>query len=338
MVLLRSSLVGRRLLAGTLALAAGCAVFLRPFDGRSAERSFNHRLHVEGEGLDCAACHVGVEDDDRPGMPVLAQCRLCHEEPEQEGGPDLTEGYFDETGAFAHAPFSTLPDEVVFSHLGHVTAGVECAACHGDVIADARLGPSVSVPMGRCTECHERTGTANECATCHEEISKDWAPPSHAHGWTQAHGPAALAREGVAGSCQLCHVETSCTSCHLETPPADHTNYWRRRGHGGFASLDRTRCFTCHRRDSCEECHSTTAPVNHVGQWGGRRSVHCGSCHLPTARDEGCYLCHQGAPSHAQATPLPPDHTSGMNCRQCHGLGAPLPHFDNGDACSACHK
>jgi hypothetical protein len=27
-----------------------------------------------------------------------------------------------------------------------------------------------------------------------------------------------------------------------------------------------------------------------------------------------------------------------MNCRQCHGHGAPLPHPDKGDSCTACHK
>ena len=85
-------------------------------------------------------------------------------------------------------------------------------------------------------------------------------------------------------------------------------------------------------------CHSQTPPVNHVGQWGGRRSLHCGSCHLPGLREEGCYLCHKGAPSHKSATPLPPDHLPGMDCRQCHGVSIRLPHFDNSDACSACHK
>jgi hypothetical protein len=27
-----------------------------------------------------------------------------------------------------------------------------------------------------------------------------------------------------------------------------------------------------------------------------------------------------------------------MNCRQCHGMTAPLPHVDKGDDCNACHR
>jgi hypothetical protein len=50
-----------------------------------------------------------------------------------------------------------------------------------------------------------------------------------------------------------------------------------------------------------------------------------------------CGVCHKGTPSHALATPLPPDHVPGMNCRMCHGNGQPLPHVDNGDSCTLCH-
>jgi hypothetical protein len=35
---------------------------------------------------------------------------------------------------------------------------------------------------------------------------------------------------------------------------------------------------------------------------------------------------------------MPPGHTPGMNCRQCHGLTAPLPHADNGSECARCHR
>lgn len=339
MVLLRSRDVRRRLAIGLVAFAAGCAVFEAAFDEGGESRTFNHALHVEDEGLDCSLCHLGVEDDDRPGMPSLGGCRLCHDEPEEEGDVDLAAPYFDAEGNYTNALFSTLAEEVIFSHLAHVEAELDCAECHGDVLADPTLDASVGVTMAECSSCHEERGAPNDCTVCHSEIDRDWKPQSHHLGWTSAHGPASLAREGgVAGDCQLCHQESTCTSCHLENPPEDHTNFWRRRGHGAFVALDRSRCTTCHTRDTCEACHSVTQPVSHMGAWGGRRSLHCGSCHLPTLREEGCYLCHKGAPSHKLAAPQPPNHVPGMDCRQCHGKGAPLPHFDNGDACSACHQ
>lgn len=339
MVLLNPNANWRAITLGCLALAAGCAVFLDPSDGGSAGRTFDHRLHVEDEGLECSSCHIGLEAGEDPGIPTMGVCRLCHDEPE-EGDVDPLAGMFDEAGAFSHASFSTLPDEVVFSHAAHVDgAELDCAACHGDVLQSTRLDASIGVTMAECSACHERSAAPNECATCHSEISRDWKPDSHLRGWTTAHGPASMdASDAPVGQCQLCHEQATCTSCHLENPPSDHTNYWRRRGHGALAALDRSRCTTCHQRDTCEECHASTQPASHVGAWGGRRSRHCGSCHLPTSRDEGCFLCHQGTPSHAAATPLPDDHVPGMNCRQCHGVGQPLPHYDNGDVCTACHR
>jgi predicted CxxxxCH...CXXCH cytochrome family protein len=339
MGLLKPARVRGKVLLGLAALVAGCTVFDAILPDEAPSRRFDHRVHVEDEGLECYTCHVGAEDLERPGMPALGQCRLCHDEPESEDEVDLAAGLFDERGAFAHAPFSALSAEVTFSHLTHVSAELDCAACHGDVTETPRLDASVGVSMAECIACHDARQAPNECATCHTEVSRDWAPPSHAHGWTKAHGPASAAREAATGAqCSLCHEQSTCTSCHLENPPESHTNYWRRRGHGASAALDRVSCMTCHKRDSCVECHSQTQPASHVGQWGGRRSTHCGSCHLPSLAEEGCALCHKGAPSHALATPLPPDHVPGMNCRQCHGVGAPLPHVDNGDSCSACHK
>lgn len=329
-----------RALLGAAGLAVvGCAV-LEGMLPRGDGRSFDHRVHVVDEGLDCNMCHIGAEDADRPGMPAQGLCQLCHDEPASEDEVDPTAGLFDEEGSYAHTPFSALSDEVLFSHLSHVEAGIACADCHGDVNEDPRLDSSVGVSMAECVACHESSQAPNECATCHEYVSPDWAPPSHMHGWTTAHGSAALAEERMpAAQCSLCHKEDTCTSCHLQNPPRDHTNYWRRRGHGAIAALDRDSCATCHKRDSCNECHNQVRPISHVGQWGGRRSTHCVSCHIPSLREEGCYLCHQeGAPSHALATPLPGDHVPGMNCRQCHGQGVSLPHVDNGDACQACHK
>ena len=63
----------------------------------------------------------------------------------------------------------------------------------------------------------------------------------------------------------------------------------------------------------------------------------CLSCHEPL-RGESCGVCHEQATSHELATPLPSDHVPGMNCRQCHGNGQPLPHVDNGQLCTSCHR
>jgi hypothetical protein len=156
--------------------------------------------------------------------------------------------------------------------------------------------------------------------------------------WLKVHGDVARAHAGgTSEDCTLCHSENSCSECHLTQMPPSHTNFWRRRGHGQIAAFDRDDCSTCHQPDACNRCHEQALPVSHRGTWGGTRSTHCFSCHFPL-RAEGCFTCHKDANSHQLATPLPANHFPGMDCRQCHGLTAPLPHVDNGTDCEACHR
>ena len=96
-------------------------------------------------------------------------------------------------------------------------------------------------------------------------------------------------------------------------------------------------CMTCHDADSCRRCHEELRPQSHAGMWGEPLDRHCLSCHEPL-RSSSCGVCHSGTPSHEEATPLPPDHNPGMNCRMCHGNGQPLPHVDNGQTCTSCHR
>ena len=105
---------------------------------------------------------------------------------------------------------------------------------------------------------------------------------------------------------------------------------------GLTARMDRETCSVCHRTDSCNECHRETRPQNHTAAWGSTQNRHCLSCHV-SSPDNGCFVCHQGAPSHALAAPQPADHAPGMNCRQCHGISAPLPHVVGTQDCATCH-
>ena len=88
-----------------------------------------------------------------------------------------------------------------------------------------------------CLDCHEQNGRANACAECHQEIDQSWRPGTHQAVWDLRHGDVARAGDALSvNRCDLCHTESSCTTCHLEQPPRDHNNYWRRRGHGAPAA------------------------------------------------------------------------------------------------------
>ncbi|HVS12270.1 MAG TPA: cytochrome c3 family protein [Planctomycetota bacterium] len=323
---------GKAALAAMLASAAGCMLLDRGAAPESRS-PFSHRIHAE-EGLDCSDCH-GDAAEGEPRMPVLAQCQLCHEELDAEKPPEKQAA----TVLAARAAFADpwAGDDVIFAHPPHLAAELECGACHAGVGESESLRRGERLSMEACMDCHARLGAPNECATCHTTIRADEPPESHEHNWRRVHGQ--VARAGTdqrSDRCSLCHTETSCVSCHLDQPPENHTSFWRLRGHGVAAALDRQGCATCHRSDSCESCHEEVLPLSHSGMWGGTKSTHCLSCHFPL-KAETCFVCHKDTPSHLLAPPKPPDHTPGMNCRQCHGNGAPLPHVDKGDNCNMCH-
>jgi hypothetical protein len=247
-------------------------------------------------------------------------------------------------GRFRATHAGQQSDEILFSHRRHATRSQDCLTCHADVAQDdgrlAERGVALRTSMDGCIACHvASTGPVeSECAACHAVIRADVEPPSHLANWTRYHGSVVRARSSERNDrCEMCHEPSTCTDCHQIELPADHNNYWRRRGHGVTASMDRDRCETCHDSDSCQRCHEEVRPQSHVGSFGAPTNRHCIACHEPL-RGTSCAVCHPGTPSHDLATPLPPDHSPGMDCRLCHGNGQPLPHVDNGQTCTSCHR
>jgi Cytochrome c3 len=320
-----------------LASVAGCAL-VSVFGTAKQPFVFSHKVHVVDQSLDCGDCHLTWETADDPGMPVVSQCMLCHQEIDAKKPPERRiETLFDgKTFKASHA--MRLPGEVVFSHQRHATKVEKCSSCHTGIEQNTAVSASMKIGMQTCHACHAERGVQTTCATCHKEVRMDKPPATHTTVWLRTHGRVVRAHnQDNANRCSLCHQESSCASCHLVQEPASHNDYFRLRGHGLMARMDRQSCAVCHRSDSCESCHQQTQPLSHVGSWGGVRNNHCITCHFPLGKDE-CSTCHKDAPSHALAAPMPANHTPGMNCRQCHGLTAPLPHVDKGDECSRCHR
>ena len=333
----RNRITSASLLCSSVALA-GC-VLLDRMKEKEQVFAFPHAVHAE-EGLECLDCHTQVEEADDPGLPTQRQCSLCHADLDAEKPDERRIDVLFSDKRFLATGRTALADEVVFSHRAHANGRYDCTACHAGIAENAWVGELPRVSMDDCMRCHAEAGAPNECATCHSEIGTDWRPESHFQGWTQRHGQVFRgASSDLQARCSLCHTESSCNTCHMEVAPENHTNFWRRRGHVAEARMNRQNCEACHRSDFCSRCHEEVLPMSHRGSWGGTQSTHCLTCHFPL-RAEGCITCHKGAPSHLEATPLPtdPTHSPGLDCRQCHGITAPLPHVDKGDECILCHR
>lgn len=169
---------------------------------------FNHALHmhpdiVEGktEQERCLHCHGFREDGTFAGVPNLASCMRCHDDPESTWGESPEEEKFNKEYVATGKEVPWLlyyrqPDCVYFSHIAHVQVGKqECRTCHGDHGQSESLplyqqnrissysrniwGYNISgyarntwdrMKMNNCADCHTKTGHEenNACFTCHK--------------------------------------------------------------------------------------------------------------------------------------------------------------------------
>jgi len=159
---------------GALGFAAG-RTLLAPSQEVTQPIAFNHRLHVGEAEIECETCHQHVRISEHAGLPSLATCMDCHDDPDADS-PELRKLF-----VLAQSQEPTefrktfhLPDHVYYSHRRHVQIeALECASCHGG-IAETQEPPAralVQVDMDFCIACHARsgvdTGRATGCIHCH---------------------------------------------------------------------------------------------------------------------------------------------------------------------------
>lgn len=275
---------------------------------------------LAGPSGECSACHADVHEGafERERCPrevgARTGCARCH----------AAESFRELARAFDHGLWTAYPLEG-----GH--AGVECAACHGELPpgSERRLGLArerLRGPLDRCDACHAdphrgaftRVEPGVDCSACHVVASFrtfERAGFDHAR-W------AAFALEGA-------HARAACEACHV--PDAARPAGARRLG------------AACGR--ACESCHADP----HAGQFArvelatGARASDCARCHASSERfaeldfdhardsrfalDEthaklACSKCHvpwplEGGGTAVRYVPL------GTQCADCHGFAVP---------------
>jgi hypothetical protein len=138
--------------------------------GRALEQpiSFSHRLHVTDKQIDCYYCHSHGESSLSPGMPSAQLCLGCHNYIIPEHEEILKLKAYNEAGdGIPWVRVYYNPDHVWFPHYRHITGGVECQECHGEVETADRLH-KVTFYMGMCIACHREREASMECNACHQ--------------------------------------------------------------------------------------------------------------------------------------------------------------------------
>lgn len=138
---------------------------------------FPHNVHAGapedgGYGIECMYCHFSAERSSSAGVPPVSSCMGCHTAVRGEGdGADqiqrLTE-FWDAREPIPWNKVYRVADHVQFPHMRHISAGVDCAMCHGNV-EEMGVIDQVQQPltMGWCLNCHMDMGASRDCTVCH---------------------------------------------------------------------------------------------------------------------------------------------------------------------------
>lgn len=130
---------------------------------------FDHSIHAGKYRMPCLSCHVDADKSTTAGVPSTAKCMGCHKfvDKQKPAVQELARLWGDDqvprwTRVYA------LPDYVYFSHRVHVSAGVDCAKCHGNVASMTRITQVSPLTMGWCLQCHEQERAPRDCVACHK--------------------------------------------------------------------------------------------------------------------------------------------------------------------------
>ena len=148
------------------ALSLGFLIFFQWTDYATGEDrivdqpvQFSHRHHTLEVGIDCRYCHTSVTESESAGLPPTQTCMTCHSRlwsQEEMLKPVRISWATGERLRWNRV--HDLPDYVYFNHSTHVTNGVACTECHGQV-GDMRLiSQQAPLTMGWCLECHRDPG------------------------------------------------------------------------------------------------------------------------------------------------------------------------------------
>jgi hypothetical protein len=116
---------------------------------------FSHQHHVSGLGIDCRYCHTSVETSGFAGIPPTKTCMNCHSQIWTNAQMlEPVRASYRSGESLQWTRVNQLPDFVYFNHSIHVTKGVGCNDCHGQVDQMPLTYQDQSLQMEWCLNCH----------------------------------------------------------------------------------------------------------------------------------------------------------------------------------------
>ncbi len=175
------------------------------FIPREQPVQFSHKHHVGDVGIDCRYCHTSVETSAFAGIPPTKTCMNCHSQLFADSPylEQVRESF--RTGKpIKWTRVHDLPDFAYFNHSIHVTKGVGCSTCHGQIDQMPLVFQQASLQMEWCLECHRQP--EQFLRPKDKVFDMTWQPPAD-----QLERGRRLAVEYKIPSAD---VLTSCSTCH----------------------------------------------------------------------------------------------------------------------------
>ncbi len=116
---------------------------------------YSHRLHSGVLKIPCLYCHSGAQKSRVAGIPAVEKCMNCHKVTRVEK-PEIKKlaAIFTSGEPLQWNRIHSLPDHAFFDHRPHVSSGILCQTCHGEVQTMDAVYQKISMRMGNCLGCH----------------------------------------------------------------------------------------------------------------------------------------------------------------------------------------
>jgi hypothetical protein len=140
---------------------------------------YSHKLHPGVMRIPCLYCHSGALKSPQAGVPPVEKCMNCHKVTKTDSPYIRKIAAVYASGApLEWKRIHSLPDHVYFDHRPHVSSGILCQTCHGEVQTMDVVYQNMSMRMSNCLGCHRNPKDAlpadspisrgpENCYACH---------------------------------------------------------------------------------------------------------------------------------------------------------------------------
>jgi hypothetical protein len=139
--------------------------------------AYSHATHAGQLGIDCRYCHSAVEKSWYANLPSSSTCMNCHNQVLKDD-PRLA---LVRESATSGRPIQWVqihrtPDFVYFNHSVHVTRGISCVECHGQINQMEEVQHAQPLSMTFCLDCHRNP--AAKLRPVEKVTDLNWHPES----------------------------------------------------------------------------------------------------------------------------------------------------------------